>query len=67
MIASLPLPPTAILCVAAPDEAPFMADESVLAVPGLGRLDYSLKHYLAYAKRVKGKAKQLNSIGQSGT
>ena len=38
-----------------------MADESVLAVPGLGKLEYTLKQYLAYTKKVQAKAKQLNS------
>ena len=51
----------AILCAAAPESVPFMADESVLAVPGLGRLEYTLKYYLTYAKKVQTKAKQLNS------
>lgn len=56
--------PPAILCAAAPDQAPFMADESVLAVPELGKLEYNLKHYLAYAKKVQTKARQLNKLGK---
>ena len=41
-----------------------MADESVLAVPELGRLQYNLKHYLAYAKKIQKKASQLNKLGK---
>lgn len=52
---------TAILCAAAPEGVPFMADESVLAVPGLGKLEYTLKQYLAYAQKIQAKTKQLNS------
>ena len=43
-----------------------MADESVLSVPGMGKLmDYNLRHYLLYAKKVEDKAKELNEIGKS--
>ena len=57
------IPMTAILCAAAPDRVPFMADESVLSVPGLGKLDYNLRHYLLYAKKVEEKAKELSGTG----
>ena len=55
--------PAAILCAAAPEIAPFMADESVLSVPGLGKLDYTQKHYMTYAAKVQEKAKELSQIG----
>ena len=55
-------PLAALLCAAAPDNAPFMADEAVMAVPGLGKLDYTLKHYLSYTEAVGAKAKELNTI-----
>ena len=57
-----PLVSTAILCAAAPHIAPFMADEAVLAVPNLGKLDYTLKHYLKYAQKMKEKAHQLSAL-----
>ena len=41
-----------------------MADESVLAVPELGKLEYNLKHYLAYAKKIEKKVHQLNKLGK---
>ena len=40
-----------------------MADESVLSVPGLGKLDYTQKHYMAYAAKVQEKAKELSELG----
>ena len=52
------------MCAAAPEVAPFMADESVLSVPNLGKLDYTQKHYLAYAGKVQEKAKELNKLGE---
>lgn len=39
-----------------------MADEAVLAVPNLGKLDYTLKHYLKYAQKMKEKANQLSAL-----
>ncbi len=40
-----------------------MADEAVLAVPELGKLDYTLRHYLSYADALKDKTRQLNELG----
>ena len=54
----------AILCAASSD-VPFMADESALSVvPSLGKLTYSLKQYLTYAKLLQEKARQLSREGQ---
>ena len=55
------------MCAAAPEVAPFMADESVLAVPGTGKLDYTQKHYLAYAEQIKEKANELSKLGLFAT
>ena len=51
------------MCAAAPEVAPFMADEAVLSVPDLGKLDYTQKHYLAYASKIQEKAKELSTLG----
>ncbi len=59
-----PSPLAALLCAASPDCAPFMADEAVMAVPGLGKLDYTLKHYLSYTEAVGAKAKELNKMSE---
>ena len=49
----------AILCAGAPDKVPFMADESVDSVPGLGKIAYNLTYYLKFAAKVIDKAAQL--------
>jgi hypothetical protein len=43
--------------------APFLADESAVAVFGPGKLNYTMPYYLDYAKRVCEKAKQLDDKG----
>ncbi len=53
------------MCASAPEVAPFMADEAVLSVPDLGKLDYTQKHYLAYASKIQDKAKQLTTLGST--
>jgi hypothetical protein len=40
-----------------------MADEAVLSVPGLGKMEYNLKHYMAYANKLREKVKLLNKSG----
>lgn len=40
-----------------------MADEAALAVPGLGKLTYTLKQYLTYASALQEKASQLTKSG----
>ena len=53
----------AILCVTHPESVPFMADESTMAVSGIGKLDYTLKQYLHYADAICSKAQELNTLG----
>jgi hypothetical protein len=57
----------AILCSGSHD-VPFMADEAAASVvPSLGRLTYSLKQYLTYARLLQEKASRFNSGGQHHT
>ena len=58
-----------MLAAGAPEHAPFMADEAMLAIPGLQPLDYTLKHYMNYATHIKACLKKLNAKGEfwSGT
>ena len=42
---------------------PFMADESVDSVPGLGKIAYNLAYYLKFAGKVIDKAAQLKKAG----
>ena len=52
----------AILCAASTD-VPFMADESLQAVSGMGKLTYTLKQYITYASTLQEKARQLSKTG----
>lgn len=56
---------TAILCLVFPKKVPFMADESVTAVPELSskKLDYSLSQYMAYAECLQERTEELNDGG----
>ena len=56
---------SAVLCAFAPACVPFMADESVLSVPGLGKLEYNLKHYMRYVEKIQEKVDILNAAGSS--
>ncbi|KAF9308578.1 hypothetical protein BGZ91_007756 [Linnemannia elongata] len=58
-----PATASAILCAGAPDKVPFMADESVDSVPGLGKIAYNLAYYLKFASKVIDKAAQLKKAG----
>lgn len=51
------------MCAAAPEVAPFMADEAVLSVPNLGKLDYTQKHYMAFASKIQEKAREVSTLG----
>ena len=61
------LPSSAVLCAFSPQLAPFMADESVLSIPGLGKLEYNIKHYMAYAVKTREKVKELNELEKAKT
>jgi len=50
----------AILC-AYSSTVPFMADESMLSVPGLGKIEYNLKYFMSYAAKIQDKVEQLNT------
>ena len=41
-----------------------MSDESVQAIPGIGKLTYTFKQYLTYATALQEKAKQLTTLGK---
>ncbi|KAG0250829.1 hypothetical protein BGZ95_007072 [Linnemannia exigua] len=58
-----PATASAIMCAGAPDKVPFMADESVDSVPGLGKIAYNLAYYLKFAAKVIDKAAQLKQVG----
>lgn len=54
-----PATASAILAAGFPDQAPYMADESMLSTPGVEATDYTLAEYLNYAERIKTCTDQL--------
>lgn len=51
---------SAILTAAAPENAPFMADECLMAVPEIEGIDYTTKVYLNFANHVQTAVTRLN-------
>ncbi|KFM68570.1 hypothetical protein X975_08675, partial [Stegodyphus mimosarum] len=60
-----PASASAILAAAFPDQAPFMADESMLSTPGVETMDYTVAEYLNYALQLKKKSDYLNNLDPS--
>ncbi|KAI3460123.1 hypothetical protein Pfo_016786 [Paulownia fortunei] len=56
-----PATASAVLAAYAPDVAPFMSDEAMVAVIGDAK-DYSLKRYVVFAEKMQDKAKELSSL-----
>ncbi|XP_078612177.1 uncharacterized protein LOC144882327 isoform X2 [Branchiostoma floridae x Branchiostoma japonicum] len=61
-----PATATAILAAAAPELVPFMADESMLSIPGLGPIQYTLPYFLKYLDHIKKCCKRLNKQDAEG-
>ncbi|KAH7689779.1 DNA-glycosylase protein [Dioscorea alata] len=57
-----PATASAVLAAYAPEVAPFMSDEAVMASMGSLK-DYSLKQYLVFAEKLQSKAKELSENG----
>ncbi|XP_052262992.1 uncharacterized protein LOC127866488 isoform X2 [Dreissena polymorpha] len=55
-----PATASAVLAAGSPQNAAFMADECLLAFPGLQPIKYDLPFYMAYIDKVKPICKQLN-------
>ncbi|GJJ68763.1 hypothetical protein EMPS_01109 [Entomortierella parvispora] len=60
-----PATASAILCSGAPSEVPFMADETMASVPGLGPIAYTIPYYIRFAAKVIEKAKELEERGSA--
>ncbi|KAL3876088.1 hypothetical protein ACJMK2_033969 [Sinanodonta woodiana] len=58
-----PATASAVLAAGAPEHAAFMADESMMALPGLQPISYNLKFYLMYMDQVKAIVRKLNEQG----
>jgi len=50
---------SAVLCAGYPDKCPYMADESMLATPGVEATDYTLNEFVNYATQIIACAKKL--------
>lgn len=55
----------AVLAAGAPDMAPFMADECLLALPEVDGLDYTMKEYMKYVEQIKSTVDRLNAEGKT--
>lgn len=56
-----PATASAVLAAVAPDIAPFMSDEAMMAVLG-GVKEYTLKQYLLFADKLQSKSKELSTL-----
>lgn len=53
----------AILSAGAPDLVPFMADEAMMAIPGLGVVDYKLPFYMNFLEKISKVLQRLRKKG----
>lgn len=51
---------SALLAAAAPEMAPFMADECLMAIPEIEGIDYTTKEYLNFVSHIQSVAQRLN-------
>uniref|UniRef100_A0A0A1WHW9 Amun n=1 Tax=Zeugodacus cucurbitae TaxID=28588 RepID=A0A0A1WHW9_ZEUCU len=52
---------SALLAAAAPDSAPFMADECLMAIPEIEGIDYTTKEYLNFVQHIQNTVARLNT------
>lgn len=50
----------ALLAAAAPEKAPFMADECLKAIPAIEGIDYTAKEYLNFVAHIQNTVERLN-------
>lgn len=55
---------SAVIAAAAPEVAPFMADECLLSMPDIEGIDYTMKEYMKYVEKTKECVERLNSQTQ---
>ncbi|XP_069691100.1 uncharacterized protein Amun isoform X2 [Periplaneta americana] len=58
---------SALLAAAAPDQAPFMADECLMAIPEIEGIDYTTKEYLNFVQHIQATVQRLNKETNNGT
>ncbi|XP_014243835.1 uncharacterized protein LOC106663486 [Cimex lectularius] len=57
---------SALLAAAAPEMAPFMADECLMAIPEIEGIDYTTKEYLNFVAHIQSTVQRLNSDNSNG-
>lgn len=57
---------SALLAAAAPDSAPFMADECLMAIPEIEGIDYTTKEYLNFVQHIQTTVERLNAETAGG-
>lgn len=57
---------SAVLCAGYPEHCPFMADEAMLATPGVEASDYTLNEFVNYATQIKNVSERLNAGNPEG-
>lgn len=53
---------SALLAAADPENAPFMADECLRAIPDMDGIDYTAREYLNFVKHIKETCDRLNLV-----
>lgn len=51
---------SALLAAASPENAPFMADECLMAIPEIEGIDYTTKEYLNFVQHIQNTVDRLN-------
>lgn len=51
---------SALLAAASPENAPFMADECLMAIPEIEGIDYTTKEYLNFVQHIQHTVERLN-------
>ncbi|XP_063223548.1 uncharacterized protein LOC134531679 isoform X2 [Bacillus rossius redtenbacheri] len=57
---------SALLAAAAPEQAPFMADECLMAIPEIEGIDYTTKEYLNFVQHIQTTVARLNREANNG-
>jgi len=58
---------SAVLAAAAPEMAPFMADECLLSMPDIEGIDYTMKEYMKYVEKTRQCVERLNACSEGNT
>lgn len=57
----------ALLAAASPENAPFMADECLMAIPEIEGIDYTTKEYLNFVQHIQAAVQRLNKGQEKAT